>query len=61
MTELPFIDVRTIQPRERHPRIFAMANGLAVGESFVRGHWRFEVMDLDGHRIDKILVSREPG
>jgi len=33
----------------------------AVGESFVRGHWRFEVMDLDGHRIDKILVSREPG
>ena len=33
--ELPFIDVRTIQPRERHPRIFAMANGLAVGESFV--------------------------
>lgn len=33
--DLPFIDVRTIQPRERHPRIFAMANALAVGKSFV--------------------------
>lgn len=30
----------------------------AVGESFQRGPWRFEVMDLDGRRIDKILVSR---
>jgi len=30
----------------------------AVGESFERGHWRFEVLDLDGRRIDKILVTR---
>jgi putative hemolysin len=30
-----------------------------VGESFERGHWRFEVMDLDGRRIDKVLVSRK--
>ncbi|WP_367187142.1 hemolysin family protein [uncultured Bosea sp.] len=29
-----------------------------VGESFDKGHWRFEVVDLDGRRIDKILVSR---
>lgn len=29
-----------------------------VGESFQKGHWRFEVVDLDGRRIDKILVSR---
>jgi putative hemolysin len=29
-----------------------------VGESFVKGHWRFEVVDLDGRRIDKLLVSR---
>jgi putative hemolysin len=29
-----------------------------VGESFEKGHWRFEVVDLDGRRIDKILVSR---
>jgi magnesium and cobalt exporter, CNNM family len=29
-----------------------------VGESFVRDPWRFEVLDLDGRRIDKIMVSR---
>ncbi|MEQ1900190.1 MAG: hemolysin family protein [Devosia sp.] len=29
-----------------------------VGESFVREPWRFEVLDLDGRRIDKILVGR---
>ena len=29
-----------------------------VGERFERGPWRFEVMDLDGRRIDKVLVSR---
>ncbi len=29
-----------------------------VGESFVHDGWRFEVVDLDGRRIDKFLVSR---
>ncbi len=29
----------------------------AVGESFEYDGWRFEVIDLDGHRIDKVLVS----
>ncbi|AMJ60446.1 hemolysin family protein [Bosea sp. PAMC 26642] len=29
-----------------------------VGEFFEKGHWRFEVVDLDGRRIDKVLVSR---
>jgi putative hemolysin len=29
-----------------------------VGESFDKGPWRFEVVDLDGRRIDKVLVSR---
>ncbi|HVX81292.1 MAG TPA: hemolysin family protein [Devosiaceae bacterium] len=29
-----------------------------VGETFTRGHWRFEVLDLDGRRIDKVLVQR---
>jgi putative hemolysin len=29
-----------------------------VGEAFTRGHWRFEVLDLDGRRIDKVLVQR---
>lgn len=30
-----FIDVRTVPPRDRHPRIFAMANALGVGEAFL--------------------------
>jgi putative hemolysin len=29
-----------------------------VGEVFERGSWRFEVLDLDGRRIDKVLVTR---
>ena len=29
-----------------------------VGETFTRGNWRFEVVDMDGRRIDKILVQR---
>jgi len=29
-----------------------------VGESFNNQGWRFEVVDLDGRRIDKILASR---
>jgi putative hemolysin len=31
-----------------------------VGESFVYEGWRFEVIDMDGRRIDKLLVSRLP-
>lgn len=30
----------------------------AVGECFERGRLKFEVIDLDGRRIDKVLVSR---
>lgn len=29
-----------------------------VGEVFNQGAWRFEIVDLDGRRIDKILISR---
>lgn len=29
-----------------------------VGEAFDKGGWRFEVIDLDGRRIDKILATR---
>jgi putative hemolysin len=29
-----------------------------VGEAFTRGPWRFEVVDLDGRRIDKILMTK---
>ncbi|MEO6014535.1 MAG: hemolysin family protein [Devosia sp.] len=30
----------------------------AVGETFTREPWKVEVLDLDGRRIDKLLVSR---
>jgi putative hemolysin len=30
----------------------------AVGDVVTFGEWRFEVVDLDGRRIDKLLVSR---
>jgi putative hemolysin len=32
----------------------------SVGESFDAHGWRFEVMDLDGRRVDKILATRQP-
>ncbi len=32
----------------------------APGEFFDHDHWRFEVVDLDGARIDKLLVQRLP-
>jgi putative hemolysin len=39
--------------------VLAQLNHLpAVGERFERGKWRFEVLDLDGRRIDKVLVER---
>lgn len=30
-----------------------------VGETFSWEGWRFEIVDMDGHRIDKLLVTRE--
>jgi putative hemolysin len=30
----------------------------AVGETFTREPWKFEVLDLDGRRIDKVLVGK---
>jgi putative hemolysin len=32
----------------------------AVGEHMEAHGWRFEVVDLDGRRIDKVLASRIP-
>lgn len=32
----------------------------AAGEQFAYEGWRFEVVDMDGRRIDKLLVHREP-
>ena len=30
----------------------------ALGDTFTLNGWRFEVIDLDDRRIDKLLVSR---
>ena len=32
----------------------------SIGDHFIDLGWRFEVVDLDGRRIDKLLVSRMP-
>jgi putative hemolysin len=32
----------------------------AEGEHFIDQGWRFEVVDLDGKRIDKVLASLSP-
>jgi putative hemolysin len=32
----------------------------AVSDSFVWGHLRFEIVDMDGKRIDKVLVTETP-
>lgn len=31
-----------------------------IGESFTHGMWRFEVIDIDGARIDKVLAMPQP-
>ncbi len=47
-------------------RDYATVAGLALavlkrlpneGESFVEQGWRFEIVDMDGHKIDKLLIS----
>ena len=32
-----------------------------AGQSFTWEDLHFEVLDMDGHRVDKVLVSRKPG
>jgi putative hemolysin len=31
-----------------------------VGESFEWSGWRFEIMDMDRHRVDKVLLTKQP-
>jgi putative hemolysin len=31
-----------------------------VGDRIVFAGWRFEVTDMDGRRVDKVRVNREP-
>ncbi|OMQ46379.1 DUF2249 domain-containing protein [Ensifer sp. 1H6] len=50
-----FIDVRTIPPVERHPKIFGMLNALAEGGSFII------VNDHDPRPLHYQLESRYPG
>jgi putative hemolysin len=63
LAELLAIDI----PRERpyHTAAGFLLNRLGrlpdVGESFDSQGWRFEVVDLDGRRIDKILARRIAG
>ncbi len=33
----------------------------AVGDAVVEGAWRFEVLDMDGRRVDKVLAARVEG
>jgi uncharacterized protein (DUF2249 family) len=35
MNEPTVVDVRTMQPRDRHPRIFAVFDGLGAGQSML--------------------------
>jgi putative hemolysin len=32
----------------------------AIGDRFEKHGWRFEILDLDGRRIDKVLATRLP-
>jgi len=49
------IDVRVVPPRGRHPRIFAMADALAVGEAFTI------VNDHDPKPLHYQLEAEYPG
>jgi putative hemolysin len=31
-----------------------------TGDVFVRGDYRFEIVDMDGNRVDRVLASRPP-
>ena len=56
------------KPERRASREFGTAAGYALhvlkrlpgeGDHFSDQGWRFEVVDMDGRRIDKLLVSAE--
>jgi CBS domain containing-hemolysin-like protein len=38
--------------------IFQLGRIPTAGDGFERGGWRFEVVDMDGRRVDKILAER---
>lgn len=52
---IPLIDVRTIPPVDRHPRIFGVATALADGSSFII------VNDHDPRPLHLQIEARYPG
>jgi putative hemolysin len=61
---------RRLQLDLPHSRDYATAAGWVLsvlrhlpreGESFVEQGWKVEIVDMDGRKIDKLLVSRVPG
>ncbi|AGX87279.1 hemolysin family protein [Candidatus Symbiobacter mobilis] len=59
------IDELPLEQRHRYHTLagFLMATSghlLATGETVRCGAWQFEVVDLDGRRVDKVLASRLP-
>jgi putative hemolysin len=56
------LSIAVPQERSYHTAAGFMLNHLGylpdVGESFDSQGWRFEVVDLDGRRIDKIMAMR---
>lgn len=59
VTELP--DEEKIGYQTVSGFLMSQLDGIPVsGQSFNWQNWHFEVMDMDGRRVDKILVSRIP-
>lgn len=62
------LDLREFPGRDEHDYHTLAGMAIAqwgripqVGEAFDWKTWRFEIVDLDGARIDKLLVQRMPG
>jgi CBS domain containing-hemolysin-like protein len=50
MSELALVSARKLHLQQR-------ADQGDAGDAFVWDSWRFEVMDMDDRRVDKVLVS----
>lgn len=55
-----------LPPRRRYETVAglvidAMKHLPSLGQAVKVGNWRFEVVDLDGRRVDKVLASRAAG
>ena len=52
---------REISPKQKIGAFVVMhlRGGVAEGRIFSAGGWRFEVLDMDGERVDKVLVTPE--